>query len=373
MTNMRLTPNTASFAKFIACIVLISLSMFTFQKAARAEVIGLSIPKSGDFSELGVQFETGANLAMQQLGTDHTLFIVDDGCDEDLALLAAQDIKSVDPAIVTGMICNVSALAMANELHADKTPILVAGARSVRLIKDRDREQWNLWRMSPGDDAAAEKIVQYILANLKDKPFALVDDGTIYGRSLTDAIRLRLNDVNMAPQFADTFRAAQSTQAGMLRRLQRSGVETAFIAAASTEDLMTIAKDHKALGINTQLVLTEHLASLPYSQEASAVSDNIMIVMQPPFERITALDTILQARGLKPSKALYDGYTAIEVALSALAESKNETTNKLATQRIETVTGAVEFNNEGKNINNPYKLYTWRDGALQPLDMAGNL
>jgi len=350
---------------------LMFLASFSF--ASKAETIAVSIPKSGDFAELGNQFEIGASLAMEKLGQSHELFIADDGCDLDQSMLAAQDIRSKKPAIVTGMLCNVTAVAIADELREDKTPLLVAGARSIRLIKDRAREEWNLWRMSPGDDAPADTIATYITNNLKDTAFALVDDGTIYGRSLTDAIRLRLNDTGMKPQFADTFRAAQSTQSGMLRRLERSGVEVAFVTSATTEDLMTVAKDHKSLGIQNNLVLSEQLASLPYLEDAKLVSDGIMIVMQPPYETNEALTNLLEERNITPSKALYEGYAAIEVAIAALGETAEATTQNLAAKRFESVLGFTQFDKNGKNVHNPYKLFIWRDGAFELLDSSNNL
>ena len=308
MTKQRLTNLFYQRLKLFAfaLVLLVSSSL-----SSKADTIAISIPRSGDFSEIGRQFEIGATLAMEKLGQEYELFIADDGCDLDQSMLAAQDMQSKNPAIVTGMLCNITAVTVADELREDKTPLLVAGARSIRLIKDRDREEWNLWRMSPGDDAPADTIAAYIINNLKDTPFALVDDGTIYGRSLTDAIRLRLNDSGMKPQFADTFRAAQSTQSGMLRRLERSGVEVAFIAAASPEDLLTIAKDHNSLGIKTKLIVSEQLASLPYLEEAGLVKDGLMIVMQTRFEKNEALRELLQERNIEPSKALYEGYAAL--------------------------------------------------------------
>jgi len=319
----------------VNCFQLSGKRTKNYSKISKADTIAISVPRSGDFAEIGRQFEIGATLAMEKLGEGHALFVADDGCDLDQSMLAAQDIKSIKPAIVTGMLCNTTAVTIADELREDKIPLLVAGARSIRLIKDRDREEWNLWRMSPGDDAPAETIAAYIADNLKDTAFALVDDGTIYGRSLTDAIRLRLNDTGMKPQFADTFRAAQSTQSGMLRRLQ--------------------------------------LASLPYLEEAGLVNEGIMIVMQPRHEENPALATLLKERNIKPSKAVYDGYAAIEVAISALAESTEATSQNLENKRFDSVLGPVKFDKQGKNIHNPYKLFIWRDGAFVLLDSSNNL
>ncbi len=354
----------------VSCSFSMAL-MLSLGSTLKADTIAISIPLSGDYSEVGRNFSMGAKLAMETIGKEHQLFIADDGCDKDLANLAVNDISALKPAIVTGMLCNDVAITFANSLRDSKLPLLVAGARSVRLIKDRDREGWNLWRMSPGDNAPAEKLADYISTNLKDTAFALVDDGTIYGRNLTDSIRLDLNDAGMAPQFADTFRAAQSTQSGMLRRLERSGVSVAFIASATTQDLLTIAKDHESLGIKNQLIVTEQLSTLPFLQEAEAVADGILIMMQQPSftqESAGALNKLLNERNIKPSKGIYDGYAAIQVAIASLGKTKDETTQNLNSKRFETVLGDVEFDNSGKNIHNPYRLHIWQNGTLLPYD-----
>jgi len=179
--NTLLAAKLKLYAKGLILVIFSSI-------ASKAETIAISVPKSGDFAELGNQFEIGATLAMEKFGQAHELFVVDDGCDLDQSMLAAQDIRSKKPAIVTGMLCNITAVTIADELREDKTPLIVAGARSIRLIKDREREEWNLWRMSPGDDAPADTIASYITNTLKATAFALVDDGTIYGRSLTDGL-----------------------------------------------------------------------------------------------------------------------------------------------------------------------------------------
>jgi len=348
--------------------VMLSCSMTVH---VRSETIALSLPLSGDFSEIGRGFSTGAKLAMELLGADHSLFIADDGCDPDLAKLAAKDIESQKAAIVTGMICNEAALALASGLRESQIPLLIAGARSVRLIKDREREEWNLWRMNPGDDAAAKQIARHIIGNFKDTAFAIIDDGTIYGRSLTDTIRLQLNEAGMKPQFSDTFRAAQSTQSGMLRRLERSGVAIAIIAAATTEDLFTIAKDHKALGIETRMILTEHLSLLPFLEDAEQASENIFVMMEPPHASLNTtgqLGNLLIEREIKPERSIYEGFAAVQLAIQALEMPDKS----LAGKTFETIIGTVEFNDKGENIHNPYKLHIWREGALEPVDPSTN-
>ena len=229
-----------------------------------AQKIALFAPLSGDYAELGEKFQTGAKLALAEAAGGIELIIVDDGCDPDLAISAYHSLPLEDIDLIGGFLCNDPAIAVATQSVGTDIPVIISGASSLRLIKDRKREQWNLWRAAPGDDYPVEIAAKAILKSWREKPYAIVDDGTIYGRSFTDTLRLKMNELGLAPQFSDTFRAAQSTQAGLIRRLERSGVTAAFIASSSTEDLFTIARDLNKLGVELELITTEAMMVLPY-------------------------------------------------------------------------------------------------------------
>ncbi len=350
--------------------------LLTFSNVkTKAEIIALSVPLSGDFADIGRNFSTGAKLAMEKLGSGHELFIVDDGCESGLAKFAAQDLQNRPVAIVTGMLCNDVAQTFANELRDANIPLLINGARSSRLIKDREREDWNLWRMSPGDDAPAEIFSKIIVDELRDKPFAIVDDGTVYGRSMTDAIRLRLNEADVRPQFADTFRAAQSTQAGLLRRLERSGVAVAIIASSSVEDLVTITRNLQELDIKIELITTEQLAVLPFLENPQQFAKGTKVIMQSPsstLEATQSLTTLLVQSEIRPDEAIYQGYAAIETALAALGDTSEQTIKNLENNSFQTIVGIVKFNPDGSNMNNPYKPHIWLDDKLTPVSQTND-
>ncbi len=328
---------------------------------AHAATIGVSIPLSGDAAELGQKFRIGAKLAMEKYGSGHELFIADDGCDADLAAVAADDLEANNSAIVVGMICNASAKAVASKFAGTAVPSIVAGARSIRLIKDREREEWNLWRLSPGDDYPVEVAANSIADQWSGTPYAIVDDGTIYGRSFTDTIRLQMDEAGLKPQFSDTFRAAQSTQAGLLRRLQRSGVSAAFIASASVEDLFTIARNMQDFDINLQIMTTEALAVLPYLEEARRVPSGVQVIMAPmPYHE--ELELQLAELETATDRQIYLGYAAIQVALQAM--SADDPTPALTSETFETVLGEVTFGDNGSSSYNPYQTHIWDGEAL---------
>lgn len=300
---------------------------------------------------------------MEQLGKGHTMRVFDDGCDADFGQLAAGDIEGLKPAIVTGFLCNDAAIAVANQLAPLGTPILISDARSIRLIKDRYRENWNLWRLAPGDDYPVETAASAIIELWKDSPFAIVDDGTIYGRSFTDQLRLKLSEAGLNPQFSDSFRAAQSTQAGLLRRLERSGVTAAFIASASIEDLTTIATDIKAFDINLDLMTTEALASLPYLNGADDFPIGTKVIASPELE-IDQLSETLTEKELEADRLFYIGYASVEIALQALSSTQEETTKNLGSKTFNTILGNVSFSENGAANYNPYRLLIWNGTTL---------
>lgn len=338
-------------------------ALFTVPAGALAQTIAVSIPLSGDAAELGKNFRTGVKLAAETLNVRHRLFIADDGCEEDLAAIAAEDIARQEPDIVIGALCNDAAKALGTRLQENGIPIIVAGARSVRLIKDREREQWNLWRLSPGDDYPVKTAAEAIRSLWTDTPYAIVDDGTIYGRSFSDLLRAEMDESGLSPQFSDSFRAAQSTQAGLLRRLQRSGVKAAFIASATTEDLFTIARNMQELEISLDIMVTEALGVLSYLEESERIPPGVKIIAIPD-PAVSRIDEVLLDRNLEKEKQIFMGYAAMEIALQAQSSTNDETAQKLSTLNFDTVLGSVRFAADGSSSFNPYRLMQWDGSAL---------
>ncbi len=368
-TNAFMQTVIVSARRWLTTLMIVSGALTTGAKTTHAELIGLSIPLSGDVAELGREFRAGARLAMEKLGGNHELFIADDGCDPDLAKLAVNDLIAQEPAIVTGFLCNEVAIIAANRFRESGIPVLVAGARSIRLVKDREREAWNLLRMSPGDDYAFRAAAEVIQQRWRAKPYAIVDDGTIFGRMYTDGLRLLLNEAGLEPQVSDNFRAAQSTQAGLLRRLERSGVEAVFIAAATREDLVVIAKNMQEFDVSLDLITSSQLATLPYLEEAGSVPPGIMVVKEtlPDNEAIREVTEILKEQNILPTRQIFEGYAAVQVAITALGKDHAETTENLRSNEFQSLVGPVRFDENGANTTNPYALHIWNGDTLQPV------
>jgi ABC-type branched-subunit amino acid transport system substrate-binding protein len=121
--------------------------------------------------------------------------------------------------------------------------------------------------------------------------------------------------------------------------------------------------------------MSEQLAVLPFLEENQSMPENLKVIMQTvpvSFETAAELTAQLKALNIAPTRAIYEGYAAIQIALSALGKSYAETADNLSTNKHETILGSVKFDQNGKNIENPYRLHRWQDGTLKPLEVDNN-
>lgn len=330
--------------------------------------VGLSLPLSGTAKMLGEQFEQGARKAVADLsaGNRISLVIADDGCDEEIAGLAAKDLRAANVSMVTGLLCNATARVLAEEFEAGGTPLLVAGARSERLLKDAQREGWHLWRMSPGDDDVASAAHRILSQRWQATPWAIIDDGTVHGRTLADSFRALMEETGQPPQFADNFRPAQSTQAGLIRRLRQSGVSAAFVAAGA-DDVATIWANRNEFGDNFEIVGGEPLAALPWTETSPQIDDGLLAIIRTdpratPRGRELA-DEFVKA-GIEPGEYAFLGYSVIQIALSSLAADPDQTNAALSETAFNTVTGIYAFGPDGARRGDDFALHIWKNGRF---------
>lgn len=354
----------------VTSALLVASAIFSSDAKAQQH-IGLTLPLSGPVAKLARQFETGARLALEAHNVSAPspveLTVADDGCDEQIAKLAAEEIAEAKPDIITGLLCNVVAVHFANTFKEAGTPLLVAGAQSERLIKDRERNGWNVWRLSPGDSEAAKAAVDHFTKAWAAVPYAIVDDGTVYGRNLADTFRAGMEAENLPPQFQDNFRPTQSTQARMVRRLRRAGVTHAFIGA-SAEDAAMIAKNAEELEIQLTFGSGEALSVFPYMKPEllpDAGITGILRIAEVDPQTPQRLDVLLAEMDLQAEPYVLNGYQAMEVALQSLGSEDKSPGDNLADLEFDTLLGKVRFGPDGDNQVPQFAPYRWANGKFE--------
>ncbi|MEO1398551.1 MAG: ABC transporter substrate-binding protein, partial [Pseudomonadota bacterium] len=251
--------------------------------------IGLSLPLTGRFAAVAKQVEFGAQAALQAHnagGSAAELVLFDDKCDAERALEAAKLYAAKNVSSIIGPLCYGFAKALAVALKEIAAPIsatpptvFTLETRNPDLARARAVEELALASLSKPHDAEASAIVDLILPRIADRPFAILDDGSIYGRGLSDAVRLKAEQAGLKPVVTANFRPLQTSQRALLRRLSRSGVEALFVASAP-EDIVTIATDMNTLNLSWPIATGETALLLPFAEGASSLPDGVLAITQ---------------------------------------------------------------------------------------------
>ena len=351
-----------------------ALLVTTFPAPAAAQLkVGLSLPLSGPVEKLGRQFLAGAQLKLEehnrQAETPVELAIADDRCDGDVAGLSADELRQSGAGLITGILCNAVAFELADAFKQSAIPLLVAGARAPRLTIDRQRKGWHVWRLAPSDTEAAIIASRELSRQWASSPYAIIDDGTAYGRGLADQFRTAMEEAGLPPQFQDNFRPTQSTQARLVRRLRRAGTAKAFIGAGA-EDVAMIARNSAELEIPLEIAAGDALSVLPFLPQEQWPPDGLHAVLARHEVAATIpqqLAARLEQAEIDPEPYALAGYQAMEVALQALQPGATDTAGRLNGETFATVLGPVKFDETGANTIPVHTLFEWRGGAFEEI------
>jgi branched-chain amino acid transport system substrate-binding protein len=344
-----------------ASIVIAASSVAVPAAFAQEPAIGVAAPTSGPAALLGAQVLAGAREAMGAT----TLVEADTACTAAGGREAAARFVAAKVRIVTGFLCTPALEAALPVLTAADIPIITSGVRAARLTDRRGKTGALLWRVAPRSDAQAEALAKTVSTRWRDMPFGLVDDGTVDGRGLADALRSRLEAAGVKPILIDTYRPADEKQFGLVRRILASGV-THIVIAGDRPDVAIIARDAAASGLTLEIVGGEQLFDEPGPVPLPAGLLAVAPVWQ--FSSGSAGEPPEEREGyFGPSLA------ATEIAAEAVAEagrSGRSLPDILGTTRFSTRLGIVTFDAKGDSGLGLFRTFRF-DGTSFGLEVGG--
>lgn len=336
---------------------------------AAVTTIGLAAPLSDSLAILGEQVVAGATAAL----ADDPAFEIttaDTTCTAEGGESAARALVAEEVAIVVGFLCTEAIEAALPILTEAGIPVLDVGVRTSRLTDDRDRTGWDVWRLAPRSDAAAEAIADALAGRWANEPFGLIEDGTVANRALVDEVRRRLADRGLKPQVMDNYRPAEEKQFGLARRLQRSGV-TRYFVAGDRPDVAVIVRDAAELGLDLELIggealLDEADQSVPLAEGITAIAPRPRFNnLAPPEEKAPAEE----APFLAPGGYFGPAYVGVEIAKEAVSrvrDSRLSLQEVLASSTFDTSFGPVAFDAKGDAKLGLFTELTWNGRQFVP-------
>jgi len=344
----------------LTCLILLAVPLTGFAAGPRIAVVA---PMSGNLQILGDQVRLGA---AQAVDGKAEIVTIDETCAEKSGPDIAEKIKEADVIAAIGFLCVDSLDGGLPILAEAKIPAITLSVRSPVLMEDALKKGWPFFRLAPSTSAERDMIVQEIFAQWKDKPFALLDDGTIMSREMIDNVRQALEQKGMKAAFIDNFRPAQEVQTQLIRRLAKAGITHVF-AASDRNDMSVMARDAKAAKINLTFMGGDALNG---TNQPVPLEPGTFAVTLPDPQTIANAKLVVEM--LQKQKKSAEGYvlpahSAITIVLEAseiASGSGAPLADALTDTPFDTALGQIRFGRNHELSANPFQMLTWDGNAF---------
>jgi len=334
--------------------------------------VGLVIPQSGQFKPLGDHVrEAFQTWDKSNPGVFEDIVEGDDGCSEKAGTDAAAAMIEAGANVVVGFLCTESLAAALPLLSDENIPVITLTVRADIIAEEAARLGWKFFRLAPRAGSEADIASEAILRLWADKPFALIEDGAISGRELVEAIRIKLENRGLKPNFVDNYRPGQTTQPSLIRRLKSAGVARVFVGGERS-DLGVIAMEAERQGVALKFMGGDPLHA---PQGEFPLPDGTLAVLAAgvtPGPEAKAATTALENNGLIAEGLRIPAYAAAEI-LGAIATrmeySETGLEAALRTTTFSTALGRVTFDENGERLEPGFVLTILQDGEFRRLSV----
>jgi branched-chain amino acid transport system substrate-binding protein len=351
----------------LATTIAALLWLLPASAGAQTLLVGVAAPLSGPSAILGKQIEAGAGLAAEANGAE--IRTVDDACTADGGAAAAREFATAKVNIVVGFLCTDAIQAALPILKDANIPVITVGVRTESLTDRRAKTGWPVYRLGPRGDDERNAVASILTRLWQNDLFAIVDDGTIYGREIAETLRAAAEQAALKPVFTDTFRPQLDNQIGLIGRLKKAGATQVF-AGGDGDDIAIMGHDAGQLDANIVFAGSENMRT-----PAGEVPYTIGTLMIAPPEWADVADpkalAAFAAKEIVPDGYALPAYAAVEIAKAASAES--DTSGKgladaLTGHDFTTVIGPLRFDDKGDLSQNLYRAFRFDGTRFVPAE-----
>lgn len=331
-----------------------------FGTAAHAQdTVGVAAPLTGPMTVLGQQMRDGAEAAAAG-NPGLRLAVEDDACTAEGGKRVAEEFVRQRVRLVIGFLCSESIEAAMPILKEAAIPVLTVGVRTNSLTDRKMRTGWQVYRLAPRADSELEAVARILTRLWQGELFAIIDDGTIHGRELSESLRAAAEQAGLKPVLFETFRPQLESQSALIGRLRRTGATQVFVGG-DRDDIAIMGRDAAADGPPLVFAGGETLRAT--SDGPALAAGTIMIALpEGPLSPLAA--AALSARRIVAEGYVPVSYTAVEIAAAALSGPVT-----FENRTFSTALGPVRFDAKGDLAENPYRAFRFDGTQFQALEL----
>lgn len=236
--------------------------------------IGVAQPLSGDLAPLGQDMLNGVQLAVDDLNKEGFLI---DGQPVTLEVVAVDDAANADKGMqVAQQLVDAKVVAVVGHLNSGvsiKAAPIYAKANIPQLAISTNPKYTELglpttFRIVANDNLQARAMGRFASENFNSTRFAVLDDGTPYGKDLAAGALNRLQEAKKEIVVQQTFDEKERDFAAVARRMKEGRVE-AVVTTLSDFQVDALLQAMQAVGLTDIFVLGSDTLKSPLLLEKS--------------------------------------------------------------------------------------------------------
>lgn len=359
-------------------VALTALLAFTGAASAADIVIAVAGPMTGQYATFGEQMKNGAEQAVADInaagginGDKLVLKVGDDACDPKQAVAVANKLAQDKAVFVAGHFCSGSSIP-ASAVYAEEHIIQISPASTNPKLTD-ERAGPGIYRTCGRDDKQGVVAGKYLAEHFKDKPIAILQDKSAYGKGLADETKKALNAAGVQEKLYEAYTAGEKDYAALVSKLKAANVAAVYVGGYHTEAGL-ILRQMREQGLKAQLFSGDALATEEFWSITGPAGEGTMITFSPDarkFPTAAAIVKKFEDKKINPEGYTLYTYGAVQAWAKAVQDAKSTEFTKVVAeldkQTFDTVLGPIKFDKKGDPTDAPYVWYVWKDGKYNEM------
>jgi branched-chain amino acid transport system substrate-binding protein len=369
-----------AMGRFFELLIVALAATFGTAAFGHAEIlIGLPAPYTGPNAWMGEGIERGAEMAIADLneaggilGQPARLIKVDDYCNGEQAVAAANKLVAAGVEVVFGHQCSGAAIP-ASKVYAAAGVLMMTPNATNPLVTEQGFQ--NVFRFCGRDDLQGSMAGTYLAERWSGKNIAILHDGQAYGQGLAQEVKKALNARGVTEAIFEGIAPGLIDYLDIIEEIQAANIDVVYYGGYSAEAGVLIR------GLRTRdddllLVAGDGINSEDFALTAGNASDGTMFTSTLDlrnFPHAAELVARLRAEHYEPIAPTFLAYGAIEAWAGAVGKAGtlelDAVIKSLRTNEFETIYGRIGFDEKGDVYGyQPFAWYVWKGGNYQPLD-----
>ena len=370
-----------TLSKRISPFAAALMSIAAASSAPAEIVIGIATPLTGPYAWSGEQTRAGAAQAVQDLnerggvlGEPLATVVVDDYCDPEQALAAANKLVAEQVPLVVGHQCSGAAIP-ASTMYEDARIVFISPAATNPRLTDRGLRY--TFRTCGRDDLQGAVIGDRLAKEWPGAKIAVVHDGQAYGQGIAEETKRRLDELGIETALFDQVQPGQVEFSDLIATFEAHDIDVVFYGGYQAEAGLIVRQASARLP-DLAFVVPDGVASEDFWLIAGDAAEGIpMTSYMDATRQPAAAEAVaaLRAAGADPMGAELYTYAAVQAWAQAVesvgATDPPRVADALRQNQFDTVLGRIGFDAKGDVTGfDPFAWFVWTDGTYVPKDLT---